>query len=175
MPTPASPPCPPAPVWGGPVPPPPARHSWDGLMRLALDLARQGAAAGEVPVGALVAHGDGRILGRAHNACIARNDPTAHAEVLALRRAGETLGNYRLNDCVLVVTLEPCLMCAGALAHARVRGVVYGAPDPRAGAVISCCEGLEMGFLNHRVWHMGGVLHGECATLLREFFHGTRP
>lgn len=156
------------------MPPPPAGHTWEGLMRLALGLARQGAAAGEVPVGALVAHNDGRLLGQAHNACIARNDPTAHAEVLALRRAGEALGNYRLHDCVLVVTLEPCLMCAGALAHARVQGVAYGAPDPRAGAVTSCCEGLELGFLNHRVWHMGGVLHEECAALLREFFRDAR-
>ena len=156
------------------MPSPPCGHTWPGLMAQALELARQGQAAGEVPVGALVAHADGRVLGLAHNRCIADNDPTAHAEVLALRRAGEALGNYRLADCVLVVTLEPCLMCTGALVHSRIAGVVYGAADARAGAICSCCEGLEYSFHNHTVWHMGGVSSQECAALLRDFFQQNR-
>lgn len=139
-------------------------------MALALDEARQAEAEGEVPVGALVVAADGRLLVRAHNRPVALHDPTAHAEVLALRAAGASLGNYRLGGCVLVVTLEPCAMCAAALAHARLAGVVYGAADRLAGAVSSCAETLEQPFLNHRVWHMGGVLAEECAALLRDFF-----
>lgn len=139
-------------------------------MTLALEEARKAEGEGEVPVGALVVAGDGRLLARSHNRPVALHDPTAHAEVLALRAAGASLGNYRLGGCVLVVTLEPCAMCAAALAHARLAGVVYGAADRLAGAVSSCAETLEQPFLNHRVWHMGGVLADECAALLRDFF-----
>lgn len=154
----------------GPVPPPPPGHTWEGLMALALEEARLAEREGEVPVGAVVVAADGRILSRAHNAPIRLNDPTAHAEILALRAAGEASGNYRLNDAVLVVTLEPCLMCTGAIVHSRLAGLVYGAADARAGAVTSCCDGLEHSFLNHHVWHMGGVRAEECAALLRAFF-----
>nr|WP_297218772.1 tRNA adenosine(34) deaminase TadA [uncultured Desulfovibrio sp.] len=158
----------------GPCPSPPPGRSWDGLMRLALDQARLAAAQGEVPVGALVVAADGRLLARAHNRPVALHDPTAHAEVLALRAAGAALGNYRLGGCVLVVTLEPCAMCAAALAHARLAGVVYGAADRLAGAVSSCAETLDQPFLQHRVWHMGGVLAADCAALLRAFFEARR-
>ena len=144
-------------------------------MRRALEQARRAAEAGEVPVGAGLAAPDGRLLAEAHNAPLRRHDPTAHAEVLALRRAGVALGNYRLGGCVLVVTLEPCAMCAAALAHARLAGVVYGAADRLAGAVSSCAELLDAPFFNHRVWHMGGICSEACAALLRDFFAARRP
>lgn len=124
----------------------------------------------EVPVAALVVSADGRILSRARNRPVADADPSAHAEVLALREAARATGNYRLNDCVLVVTLEPCLMCVGALVHARVAGVVYGAADARAGAVDSCIAGLNLPFLNHHPWHYGGVRGNICAEGLRRYF-----
>ena len=154
----------------GPVPSAPPGHSWESLMGLALTEARRGLALGEVPVGAVLVAADGQILARAHNEPVRLHDPTAHAEILALRRGGEALGNYRLNTTVLVVTLEPCLMCVGALAHSRVAGVVYGAADAQAGAVMSRCEGLDNPFLNHKVWHMGGICAEQCAALLTEFF-----
>ncbi len=128
----------------------------------------------EVPVGALVVSPEGRILGRGRNSPIGSCDPTAHAEITALRRAAEVLGNYRLDGCLLVVTLEPCLMCVGAIVHARIAGVVYGASDLKAGAVVSCLDGFEQPFLNHRVWHMGGICEGACADMLRGFFEERR-
>ena len=154
----------------GPLTPPPPGHTWQGLMRMALEEARASAAAGEVPVGAVVVAPDGRVLSRCGNAPVRGNDPTAHAEVLALRAAGAALGNYRLNGCVLVVTLEPCAMCAAALIHARVAGLVYGAADALAGAVVSRAEYFDAQCANHRVWHMGGVLADQCAALLQDFF-----
>ena len=143
------------------------------FMRLALEQARTAAACGEVPVGAVVVKG-GQVIGRGRNSPLSANDPTAHAEVLALREAAQALGNYRLNGCVLAVTLEPCAMCAAALAHARLAGVVYGAADDLAGAVISRAEYLDAPFCNHRVWHMGGVRAEACAALLRDFFERKR-
>ncbi len=160
-------------VWG-PVPVPPPGWSWESLMQAALTEARKAPACGEVPVGALVVAPDGVILGAAHNRPVALSDPSAHAEILAMRAAGKTLGNYRLEHCVLVVTLEPCFMCTGAIVHARLAGVVYGAADNRAGAVESCFNGLDLPFHNHRVWHMGGVAAPECAALLQKFFLGNR-
>lgn len=154
----------------GPVPSPPPGHTWESLMGLALEEARMAAGNAEIPVGAVLAAPDGRILSRAHNAPIALHDPTAHAEILALRKAAALTRNYRLGGTVLVVTLEPCFMCTGALVHSRVAGVVYGAADARAGAVASCCDGLDQPFHNHAVWHMGGVRAAECAALLRGFF-----
>jgi tRNA(adenine34) deaminase len=144
-------------------------------MRLALEQAEIGAARGEVPVGAVLAGRDGRLLGVAHNACLALNDPSAHAEMLALRRAGAESGNCRLAGGILVVTLEPCLMCAGALVHARLDMLVYGAADPLAGAVSSRLDALDLPFHNHKVRHMGGVGERECAELLRSFFARRRP
>jgi tRNA(adenine34) deaminase len=139
-------------------------------MHLALEQARAGEAQGEVPVGAVLAGRDGTLLAGAHNACRALNDPTAHAEILVLRRAAAQRGNYRLGGTILIVSLEPCLMCAGALVHARVDGVVYGAADPLAGAVSSRLEAFALPFHNHAIWHMGGVAGAECAALLQDFF-----
>ena len=143
-------------------------------MDQALDQARLAAEAGEVPVGAVLAGPGGHILARTGNAPVRRHDPTAHAEILALRAGGAALGNYRLAGCVLAVTLEPCAMCAAALVHARLAGVVYGAADDLAGAVISRAEYLDAPFRNHRVWHMGGVRAEACAALLRDFFERKR-
>ena len=145
----------------------------EDLMRAALDEARRGLLDGEVPVGAVVAL-DGAIVGRAHNAPIGLNDPTAHAEILALREAGRKLGNYRLTGAVLYVTVEPCPMCCGAALQARVARVVYGAADPKAGSVESLYRLLDDARFNHRVEATGGVLGEECAALLRAFFESRR-
>ena len=143
------------------------------LMREALRLARLGADAGEVPVGAVaVAHGE--IVASAYNAPISRNDPTAHAEILALRQAGERLGNYRLEGVTLYCTLEPCAMCAGALVAARVERLVFGTRDLRFGAVRSKFQLADSELLNHRVEIVEGVLAPECVELLRAFFEGKR-
>ncbi len=154
----------------GVIPSAPKGHTWHDLMGLALEQAHKACAAHEVPVGAVVVHQDGRLLAACHNGPISRHDPTAHAEILALRAAAKALGNYRLNQCILVVTLEPCLMCTGALVHSRIEGLVYGAADKKTGAISSCCEGLELPFLNHKVWHMGGMRSAECAKVLTDFF-----
>ena len=157
------------------IPPaPPGWESWEALMAEALAEAGLARAAGEVPVGALVVAGNGRILGKGRNAPESLNDPTAHAEVAALRAACQASRNYRLEGSVLVVTLEPCLMCVGALVHARVAGLVYGAPDVRAGAVDSCLDALDQPFHNHRPWSLGGILQEECSALLRGFFERRR-
>jgi tRNA(adenine34) deaminase len=145
----------------------------DELMAVALDEARRGLAAGEVPVGAVVVVA-GAIIARAHNAPITLADPTAHAEILALREAGRARGNYRLTDATLYTTVEPCPMCCGAALHARVARVVYGAPDPKAGAVESLYRLLDDPRLNHRVSARGGVLARESADLLRSFFEAKR-
>ena len=145
----------------------------EDLVREALELARRGTAAGEVPVGAVVTVG-GEIVGRAHNAPITLRDPTAHAEVLALREAARTIGNYRLTGATLYVTLEPCPMCCGAALTARVSRVVYGAADPKAGAVESLYRLLDDVRWNHHVAVRGGVLATECGAVLKEFFESRR-
>jgi len=144
------------------------------LMRLALELARRGAAAGEVPVGALVAL-DGEVVGEGHNRLVADADPTAHAEIVALRDAARRTGAARLPGAVLYVTLEPCLMCLGALVHARIARVVHAAFDPKVGAVKLFRE-VPVGFygLNHRVEIEGGLLADESAELLQAFFRARR-
>ena len=142
-------------------------------MRGALALARQAEAAGEVPVGALLVR-DEQVIGRGWNHPIAAHDPTAHAEILALRDAAQSIGNYRLVDTCLYVTLEPCPMCAGALVHARVTRLVYGATDPRAGAAGTVFNLLQAQQLNHQVEVSGGLLAEECGALLRDFFAGRR-
>ena len=150
-------------------------------MREALAEAREPSAAGtvprmpEVPVGAIVIDASGAVIGRGRNAPVARHDPTAHAEVMALREAAAHTGNYRLNGCVLAVTLEPCLMCVGAIVHARIAGVVFGAFDEKAGAVVSRLDGFELAMHNHTPWQAGGVLKTECAELLQAFFEERRP
>jgi len=138
-------------------------------MREALDLADRAAAAGEVPVGAVVVRGD-EVIGRGHNHPIAAHDPTAHAEVVALREAAHAVGNYRLPGATLYVTVEPCLMCVGAAIHARVATVVYGASEPRAGAIESSQRVWEHPSLNHRITVVAGVLAGECQQRIRAFF-----
>jgi tRNA(adenine34) deaminase len=142
-------------------------------MREALHLAREGAAAGEVPVGAVVAIA-GDIVGRGWNSPIARNDPTAHAEILALREAAARLGNYRLEGATLYCTLEPCVMCAGALVAARVERLVFGARDLRFGGVRSKFQIADSELLNHRVEVVENVLAVECVELLRDFFDKRR-
>lgn len=142
-------------------------------MRVALHCARAAAAAGEVPVGAVVVRA-GAVLGTGANRPIAAVDPTAHAEIEALRAAARAAGNYRLPGADLYVTAEPCLMCAGALAHARIRRLIYGAPEPKFGAVASSAQVLESACLHHRVQVRGGVLADECARLLVDFFAARR-
>lgn len=140
---------------------------------MALDLAAQAAAAGEVPVGAVVVL-DGVVVGRGYNQPVSGSDPSAHAEIMALRDAGRTLGNYRLPNCDLYVTLEPCVMCSGAIMHARVRRVVFGAGDPKTGACGSVIDLFAETKLNHHATVTGGVMAGEAVGLLRNFFAGRR-
>ena len=142
-------------------------------MRLALGQAALAAQAGEVPVGAVVVQ-NGQLIASGHNRCIADSDPTAHAEVVALRAAALALGNYRLDDCILYVTLEPCAMCSGALINARLQKVVFGASDVRAGAAGSVLDLFAMGALNHHTRVQGGLLAQECADTLRDFFKPKR-
>ena len=139
------------------------------FMSAAIEQARVGLAAGEVPVGAVLVVGE-RIIARAFNQPIGACDPTAHAEVLVLRGAAHELGNYRLTDATVYVTLEPCLMCVGALVQARVREVVYGAAEPKTGALVSTLRGLDVPGLNHRFAVTGGVLEEECRDLIQRFF-----
>jgi tRNA(adenine34) deaminase len=143
-------------------------------MRLALEQAVLTAASADVPVGAVVVDADGEVLGVGCNARELTGDPTAHAEVLALRAASAALGTWRLSGCTLVVTLEPCTMCAGALVLARVSRVVFGALDPKAGAVGSLWDVVRDRRLNHRPEVVSGVLADECGELLRAFFEGRR-
>jgi tRNA(adenine34) deaminase len=138
-------------------------------MRAALELARQAEAVGEVPVGAVVVK-DGEIVGRGFNAPISGHDPSAHAEMMALRDAAERLGNYRLVGCELFVTLEPCMMCAGAIMHARIARVVYGARDPKTGVCGSVIDAFAELRLNHHAAVVGGVLADECGATLSNFF-----
>ena len=142
-------------------------------MEEALRSAQRALEAGEVPVGAVVVS-EGRIVGRGWNRNIADSDPTAHAEIVALREAGATVGNHRLAECELFATIEPCPMCAGALVHARIKRLIYGADDPKAGAVLSVVPVLNHPRLNHKMEVRGGVLAGRCAQLLQTFFKNRR-
>ncbi len=148
-----------------------AREEW---MRAALLEAEKAAAAGEVPVGAVVVSPEGKILSRGRNSPVGSNDPTAHAEILALRAAARKLGNYRLAGCRLVVTLEPCPMCAGAAVSARVAEIIYGAEDPKSGAVATLYRIASDSRLNHRATIVPGILASECSALLKKFFRGRR-
>ncbi len=143
------------------------------FMGQALELARQAGAAGEVPVGALVVL-DGDVVGRGWNQPIGRHDPTSHAEIMALRDAADRLGNYRLPGCTLYVTLEPCAMCAGAIMHARIARVVFGARDPKTGVAGSVIDLFAETRLNHHATVVGGVLAGPCGALLSSFFAARR-
>ena len=143
------------------------------FMRAALDEARLASDAGEVPVGAVIVL-DGEIVGRGFNQPISASDPTALAEIVALREAARALGNYRLVGATMSVTIEPCLMCVGAMVHARVGTLVFGAPEPKAGAVVSSCRAHEMPSLNHRIDVVGGVLEEDCRAVIQEFFRTRR-
>ena len=145
-------------------------HYW---MARALALAADGESRDEVPVGAVVVL-DETQAGEGWNQPIGRHDPTAHAEIIALRAAGARLGNYRLPGATLYVTLEPCLMCVGAIIHARVARLVYGATDPKGGAVCSLCRGFDLPGLNHRVEVTGGIMADDCGEVLRRFFRARR-
>jgi tRNA(adenine34) deaminase len=145
----------------------------DTFMRAALNEARRGFAAGEVPVGAVVVLNN-EIVGRGFNQPIGSDDPTAHAEIVALRQAAGVLGNYRLVGSTMYVTIEPCLMCVGAMVHARVGTLVFGAPEPKAGAVVSSCRAHELPSLNHRIEVVGGVLEEDCRATIQEFFKTRR-
>ena len=138
-------------------------------MQQALMLAEKAAAAGEVPVGAVLVDGEDCIA-EGWNQPIGRHDPTAHAEVVALRAAGVSQANYRLTGTTLYVTLEPCLMCVGAIVHARVQRLVFGACDPKSGAVTTCVHGFDLPGLNHRVESTGGVMADACGDILKQFF-----
>lgn len=142
-------------------------------MELALEQAALAASAGEVPVGALVIK-DGEIIGRGHNRNLLDDDPTAHAEIVALRQAAARMGNHRLPGCVLVATIEPCSMCAGALIHARIARLVYGAADPKAGAAGSVLQIINHPGLNHRMEVTAGVLAAKCSEMLQDFFRQKR-
>ena len=143
------------------------------MMELAIESARRAEAHGDVPVGAVVAR-EGRVLAAAGNERELRGDPTAHAEVVAIRAAAEALGGWRLADTTIYVTLEPCSMCAGAIILARIPEVIFGAPDPKAGAAGSALEVLGEPALNHRPQVSGGLMEDECSALLREFFESRR-
>ncbi|WP_020563443.1 tRNA adenosine(34) deaminase TadA [Methylosarcina fibrata] len=149
---------------------PAADEAW---MRHAIRLAERAEQQGEVPVGALVVK-EGRCVAEGWNSSITTCDPTAHAEIMALRSAGSSIGNYRLVDATLYVTLEPCVMCMGAISHARIKRLVFGAFDPKRGAVCHALNLVEADFLNHRVGWEGGVLEAECSSLLKDFFKARR-
>ena len=148
-------------------------NTHERYIRAALEEARRGFDAGEVPVGAVVV-ADGRIIGRGFNQPIGGHDPTAHAEVVAIREAAREIGNYRLVGSTMYVTIEPCLMCVGAMVHARVATLVFGAPEPKAGAVVSACRAHELPSLNHRIEVVGGVLEDDCRAIIQEFFRTRR-
>jgi tRNA(adenine34) deaminase len=145
----------------------------ENLMSAALAEARAAAAAGEVPIGAIAAK-DGKVIARGQNRVLRDCDPTAHAEIVALRAAAQAIGNYRLTECELFVTLEPCAMCAGAMIHARLGRLIYAAADPKAGAAGSVLDVLNHPRLNHRMAVTEGVLADECGELLRGFFRERR-
>ena len=142
-------------------------------MEEAVRSAQRALEVGDVPVGAVVIR-DGQVIGRGWNRSIADSDPTAHAEIIALREAGATVGNHRLEDCELFVTIEPCAMCAGALVHARIKRLVYGTDEPKAGAVTSALQVLNHPQLNHKIEVSSGVLAGRCAEVLQSFFKSRR-
>jgi tRNA(adenine34) deaminase len=146
---------------------------FEALMAEALIEARRARDAGEVPIGAVIALGE-EIVGRGFNQPISARDPTAHAEIVAIREAARRVGNYRLTGATMCVTIEPCLMCVGALVHARIGTLVYGAAEPRSGAVVSTVRGGELPGHNHRFEVVGGVLEPDCRELIREFFKERR-
>lgn len=156
---------------GDPPADPPQGQSWRSMMDTAIRAGFKARQNDEVPIGAALFTAEGQLLATGNNSPVTDRDPTAHAEVRCIRNACEKLGNYRLpRGTILVVTLEPCIMCLGAIIHSRVAGVVFGAPDPRAGAVVSNLEGTDLPFSNHKFWTLGGVCEEECKSMLQSFF-----
>ena len=146
-------------------------RDWPFWMERALAQARIAEDLGEVPVGAVLINQEGDLLAEGHNAPITEHDPTAHAEVMTLRQACQRVGNYRLSGTILVCTLEPCLMCLGALVQARIAGIVFGARDAKAGALVSqACFPADFPWLNHTFWHKEGICREQCQDILRQFF-----
>jgi tRNA(adenine34) deaminase len=143
------------------------------FMKLALELAKKAVLKDEVPVGALIVR-NGEIIGRGMNASISDHDPTSHAEINAIRDAAKTIKNYRLKDCSIYVTLEPCAMCVGAIQHARLEKIIYGAPDPKTGACGSMVDLINIKEINHHAEAVGGVLEKECGQILKDFFLSKR-
>lgn len=139
-------------------------------MQLALEQAQQAAEAGEVPVGAVLVNQHNELLAAGHNQPISSHDPTAHAEIMVLRQAAKTIQNYRLIDTTLYVTLEPCVMCVGAMVHARVKRLVYGAEEYKTGAILSSCKLLDESHFNHKIEIKSGVLQQQCADIMSDFF-----
>lgn len=159
---------------GGPPGPEPRSGLWLELMDVALTEARLAGNAGDVPVGAVLASMAGRVIAKAGNRIERDHNPVAHAEILVLAAGGRKLSSTRLSGCILVVTLEPCLMCVGAIALARLEGVIFGAADARAGALISAADARELPLWEREFWHLGGVKSQESADLLKAFFEGRR-
>ena len=143
------------------------------FMKLALELAKKAELKNEVPVGALVVR-DGKIIGRGMNTSISDYDPTSHAEINAIREAAKAIKNYRLKDCTIYVTLEPCAMCVGAIQHARIDKIIYGAPDPKTGACGSMIDLISIKEINHHAEALGGILEKECSQILKDFFLSKR-
>ena len=143
------------------------------FMKLALELAKKAELKNEVPVGALVVR-DGKIIGRGMNTSISDYDPTSHAEINAIRDAAKAIKNYRLKDCTIYVTLEPCAMCVGAIQHARIEKIIYGAPDPKTGACGSMIDLISVKEINHHAEALGGILEKECGQILKDFFLSKR-
>ncbi len=156
------------------LPPLSGWSSWESVMRQALELAAEAEQQGEVPVGAMLLDTQGNILGQSGNRCVTTNDPTAHAEILALRQAAQKCQNYRLPETILVCTLEPCLMCLGALIWARVAGLIFAATDTKAGAVVSKMDGANLPWPNHHFWFSQGLLADASANMLKTFFKRRR-
>ena len=144
-------------------------------MEMAIEEAKKAFFEEEVPVGAVVITEDGEVVARAHNKSIATSDPTAHAEILAIREAGRKLSNYRLTKCLVICTLEPCIMCMGALINARIKGLIFGTRDPKAGAVVSKIDFFnEVRWINHKFWIKEGILADRCSKILKRFFKEKR-
>ena len=143
------------------------------FMKLALELAKKAELKNEVPVGALIVQ-DGKIIGRGMNTSISDYDPTSHAEINAIREAARAIKNYRLKDCTIYVTLEPCAMCVGAIQHARIEKIIYGAPDPKTGACGSMIDLISIKEINHHAEALGGILEKECSQILKDFFLSKR-
>ncbi len=143
------------------------------FMKLALELAKKAELKNEVPVGALIVQ-DGKIIGRGMNTSISDYDPTSHAEINAIREAAKAIKNYRLKDCTIYVTLEPCAMCVGAIQHARIEKIIYGAPDPKTGACGSMIDLISVKEINHHAEALGGILEKECGQILKDFFLSKR-